>query len=63
MSTAYGPVLSDHNKRLIILSVIQLSGGYCFIAKKGLNVYNKMDLILTLHLPISEHPDTFIIKD
>ena len=24
-----GPVISDYNKRLILLSVIQLSGGHC----------------------------------
>jgi hypothetical protein len=24
-----GPAMSDYNKRLILLSVIQLSGGHC----------------------------------
>ncbi len=28
-----GPAISDYNKRLILLSVIQLSGGQCIKAK------------------------------
>ena len=38
-----GPIISDNNKRLIILSVIQLSGGHCItiiIENTALAIFN-----------------------
>jgi hypothetical protein len=45
-----GPVVSDYNKRLILLSVIQLSGGHCkwtiVKLKQKMYVVNYLDLFL-----------------
>ena len=41
-----GPVISDYNKRLILLSVIQISGGHCSFIRI---IYPSQDQSLHVH--------------